>query len=86
MLTGIFLPTAIALLAYGFYKWAVSNHNYFEKRKVKYMKPKFLVGNTGGFFLNRYSAVDFAQLLYNAFPSERYVKHFIFFLNSLNFK
>lgn len=70
MLAELLLSTAITLLAYAFYKWAVINNDYFEKRNVKFMKPKFLVGNTGGLFMNRYTATEYAMMIYNAFPNE----------------
>lgn len=66
----LLLYVAISLIAYAFYKWATINYDYFEKRKIKYLKPKFLVGNTGGFFLNKYTASEFSLKLYKAFPEE----------------
>lgn len=64
------LFAAILLLSYAFYKWATLNNDYFERRNIKYMKPSFLIGSTGVAFSNKYSAVEFAQRLYNAFPDE----------------
>lgn len=70
MLGESLLFVAISLIAYAFYKWATVNNDFFEKRNVKYLKPNFLVGNTGGLFFNRYRAPEFAQKMYNAFPNE----------------
>lgn len=70
MLGEALLFAALSLIAFAFYKWATLNNDYFEKRNLKYMKPKFLVGNTGGLFLNKYTATGFAQKLYQAFPDE----------------
>lgn len=70
MLGELLLSAAITLLAYAFYKWATINNDYFQRRNVKFMPPKFLVGNTGGLFSNRYTATEYAQMVYNAFPSE----------------
>lgn len=66
----LLLLVAISLITYAFYKWATINYDYFEKRNIKCMKPKFLVGNTGGFFLNKYTAHEFSLKIYNAFPKE----------------
>lgn len=70
MLDVLLLIAAISLLAVAFYKWATLNNDYFAKRNLKYMKPKFLVGNTGGLFFSRYTATEFYQKLYQAFPDD----------------
>lgn len=70
MIGEILLFAAISLISYAFYKWATINNDFFEHRNIKFMKPKFLVGNTGGLFFNRYTAIAFAQKLYQAFPDE----------------
>lgn len=71
MLDELLVVAAIALIAFAFYLWATLNKDYFVKRNLKYMKPKFLVGNTGGLFLNKYDAKSFSQKIYQAFPDER---------------
>lgn len=70
MLGELLLFAAISLLAFAFYKWATLNNDYFEKRNMKYMKPTFLVGNTAAIFTNKYTATEFVQILYQAFPDE----------------
>lgn len=70
MLGELLLFAAISLISYAFYKWATLNNDFFEKRNVKYSKPKFLVGNTAGLFLNKYTATSFAQKTYKEFPDE----------------
>lgn len=70
MLGEVVLFAALSLIAYAFYKWATLNNDYFEKRNLKHMKPNFLIGNTAGLFFNKYTAVTFAQRLYQAFPDE----------------
>lgn len=71
MLAEILLFAAILLFLYGFYKWATLYHDFFERRNIKFNKPTFLLGNTGGFFLaNKYTTTEFAQMLYQAFPDE----------------
>lgn len=66
----LLLFAAISLIVYAFYKWATLNNDFFERRSVKYMKPSFFVGNTGGKFLCKYTATHFSKILYNAFPDE----------------
>lgn len=60
---------AITLILYALYKWVTLYHDYFEQRNLKYLNPKFF-GSTIGIFFNKYSAVEFAQRIYNAFPNE----------------
>lgn len=64
------LLIAVILFSWAFYKWATLNNNYFERRNVKHMTPNFIVGNTGGMFLNKYTAIEFNSWIYNAFPNE----------------
>lgn len=61
----------IALIVYAFYKWATLNDNYWAEKNVKFLKPYFLVGNTGGFWTNRYNIYDYISMLYNSFPNEK---------------
>lgn len=70
MFDGWQLVVAFALIVYTFYKWATINNNIFKKQNIKFIKPKFLFGNTGGLFSNQYTAIEFAQKLYNSFPNE----------------
>lgn len=70
MLAEILLITAISLLLFALYKWITLNNDFFEIRNMKYMKPRFLFGNTGGLFINKYTAREFMQKLYNAYPNE----------------
>lgn len=70
MLAGILLIIAISLLLFALYKWIVLNNDFFKIRNMKYMKPRFLFGNTGGLFINKYTASEFMQKLYQAFPDE----------------
>lgn len=62
--------SAITLIAYAFYKWATVNNDYFKRRGIKAKKPLFLLGNTGGVFLTRTTAVEFAKKVYYEFPDE----------------
>lgn len=73
MLGALLLLAAILLILYAFYKWATINNDYFARRNIKYQKPTFLVGNNGGTLLNKYTAAEFVQLIYQSFPKEPYV-------------
>lgn len=70
MLGEFLLLIAVSLFSFAFYKWATLYNDYFEKRNVKHLKPRFFVGNTGDQFLNKYTAPGFMQKLYQTFPNE----------------
>lgn len=55
----------IGSLAYSFYKWVTLNNDYFEKRNIKYMKPKFLVGNIAELYSDN-TVIELASI----FPNE----------------
>lgn len=65
------LLLGIGLIGYGVYKWGTLNSDYFAKRGLKFLKPYFLFGNMGGFFLGKYSVNEFVMTLYNNFPAEK---------------
>lgn len=44
------------------------------------MKPTFLIGNSATFIKMTFSAIEYSQFLYQAFPNEKLV---IFFLSNL---
>lgn len=71
MIGVLLLLTAVSLIVYAFYKWATLSNDYFEQRNIKYLKPYFLMGNTGGALMNRYTPGEFSKMLFNAFPAER---------------
>lgn len=68
MIGVLLLFVAVFLLSYAFYKWATLNNDYFERRNMKYLKPSFFIGSTGDAFSKKYTAAEFAEKLYNAFP------------------
>lgn len=70
MLVELLLLVIVLLLPWVFYKWATLNYDFFERRNIKFVKPKFLVGNTGGAFFNKYTATEFSNKLYRTFPDE----------------
>lgn len=57
---------------YAFYKWATVNNEYFLKRNLKHLEPRFLIGNIFGLFLKRYTPPDFMDSIYYRFPREKY--------------
>lgn len=65
------LAVGVALMFYGIYKWGVANNEYFARQNLPFMKPTFLVGNSGGFFAKKYSINDFVQYLYSSFPNAK---------------
>lgn len=71
MIDWLLLSISLALIAYGIYKWATLNNDYFAKRNIIHLKPYFLVGNTGGLFMKQYRPNEFFQKLYNTFPMEK---------------
>lgn len=71
----IFYILISVTVCYAFYKWATINNNYFEKRNLKHLKPKFLFGNTIGLFMNRYRPADFVNSIYYRFPKEKCVQN-----------
>lgn len=71
MFNTFLLPLGIALIAYGIYKWITLNDDYFENKNVVYLRPTFLLGNTGRFFMKQVRTNEFYQNLYNSFPNEK---------------
>lgn len=71
MIDSYLIVAGIALIGYGFYKWGTSNNDYFAKRNIKFIKPYFLVGSVGGFFIGKYSLNEFVTYTYNSFPTEK---------------
>lgn len=55
---------ALAVAAYLFYKWGMSNYDYFEKRGVKFLKPVFLLGSNTNMFHNKKSLTEMIQNWY----------------------
>lgn len=70
MFSALFLLAIVALLFYAFYKWVTINNDFFKRRNIKYMKPKFLIGNNVGVYFNQYTAAEFSEKLYQEFPNE----------------
>lgn len=71
MFNTFLLPVSLLLLCYVIYKWVKQNDDYFLKRNIIHLRPSFLFGNTGPFFLKQVRPTDFYQYLYNSFPTEK---------------
>lgn len=79
MISEVIIVTAFVVCVFAFYLWATKNHDYFEKRGMKFAKPTFLLGNTGKFMLfKKYDPTEFTQMIYNLFPNERYGIHIFY--------
>lgn len=72
MLAELLAIVAISLLSLAFYKWATLNNDFFKKRNMKYIRPTFLFGSTGGLVFNQYTPPQFLQGIYEVFPNESY--------------
>lgn len=69
----LLLLLVIGLIGYAVYKCGTMNEDYFTKRGLNYMKPKFLIGNMTEFFLGKYSMYDFVCNVYSKCPQDKYV-------------
>ncbi|XP_058124702.1 probable cytochrome P450 9f2 [Anopheles coustani] len=67
----MFLWWALAVALFLFYKWSVATYDYFEKRKVPYVKPFPLFGQVLSFFTRKEHTVDIASEGYHMFPNSR---------------
>ncbi|KAJ6634903.1 putative cytochrome P450 9f2 [Pseudolycoriella hygida] len=70
MIGELVLISAVVLLLFSFYKKMTVNDKYFERQNIKYLKPKFVVGNTGAMYFNKIDPVEIGLRFYNAFPDE----------------
>lgn len=61
------------LIGIAFYRWATANSDYFVKRGLPYIRPKFLMGTTGSMLMKLYHMDDWMRWLYNAYPTARCV-------------
>lgn len=81
MFDTLLILVAVSLFGYAFYKWATKNDNYFKDRNLAYVQPTFLLGNLGAFMMKQLSAHEFADRLYTAHPTKKYMRiksHFHF--------
>lgn len=73
MFSIILLLSAIALVAFAFFKWATLNNDYFLKKGVSFRKPAFLFGNATNILFKKLALVDYVNWHYNQFPDKKYV-------------
>lgn len=71
MIDNLILWTGICLLLYALYKWATSKFDYFEKRGVSYIKPRFFFGKNMGFMMVQCTMNEFMELIYRAKPGKK---------------
>lgn len=71
MIAIILLAVGAALLAVALHRWATANNGYFEGRGIPYLRPHWLFGSTGGFFLQRQRPDEYFKWLYAQFPHDK---------------
>lgn len=71
MIDLVLLFTAVGLIIYSFYKYVTRNNDYFKKRGIPFIKPKFLIGSSAEFFFKKITLSELMRRLYNSYPSER---------------
>lgn len=60
----------LSVAGYLFYRWAVANNDFFEKRGIPYSKPYFLFGNIKEVVFRQKSAFDIFISLYSEHDSK----------------
>lgn len=62
----------ISMILYAFCKWATAKFDYFEKRGVSYLRPKFFVGNNIGFMMvAKRTMNEFIEMIYGENPGKK---------------
>lgn len=59
----------LGLLGYSLYKYGTRNYDYFTKANLSFVKPTFLIGNSGDLVFKRKSFPEFMKAQYNSFPN-----------------
>lgn len=77
MLVEIILFGVTALLTYVLYKLATIDRLYFEKRNIKYRNQSSALQIFLRVLFSQYTAIELAELGYNAFRDELWVKYLI---------
>lgn len=62
---------AIAALSYLFYKWAMQNYDFFEKRGVAFSKPMFLFGSNYNMLFDKKSFPEVVEKWYYELKNEK---------------
>lgn len=67
----MFVVLAICVILYLLYKWGIANNDYFEKKGVAFIKPTFLIGSNGHFFVNKMALHEVVQKWYKELAGEK---------------
>lgn len=67
----IFLAAAALLFAVAIHRWVTANNGYFASRRMAHLRPYWLFGSTGGFFLQRQRPNEYFKWLYAQFPHKK---------------
>uniref|UniRef100_A0A1L8E408 Putative cytochrome n=1 Tax=Nyssomyia neivai TaxID=330878 RepID=A0A1L8E408_9DIPT len=78
MLFEILLLLVVAFLVKYIYEKGYKNEYYFKDKGIKYLQPKFLLGNSANLFLRRKTMVDYFKDAYFKFPNEKLMGMFEF--------
>lgn len=70
MSIALILPILMVLVSALFYVWLNHKLDYFRKRGIPFLKPRWLMGETVEVLFHRYSPHEFAVKLYKSFPNE----------------
>lgn len=70
MISAILLTITILLFVYALYKKLTENDDYFKKKGIPFIKPKFFLTSL---FLKKKSPQEKLMEQYNSFPEARFV-------------
>lgn len=62
---------ALAAILFLIYKLATAKNDYFEKKGIPFMKPKFLVGSRSDMVLRNRSMPEVVMEWYNEFRNDK---------------
>lgn len=68
---------ALAAVLYLIYKLVTANNDYFEKKGIPYLKPKFLIGSRSDLILRNKSMPQVIKEWYDAFPNDKYLRIYL---------
>lgn len=61
----------VILIAFLIYKWGTKDYDYFKKKGIPFPKPLFLIGNSGGSIMRKYSMPEYFLSLYKEFSEHK---------------
>ncbi|XP_055696953.1 probable cytochrome P450 9f2 [Phlebotomus papatasi] len=74
----LLLLVAVVLLIKFIYNEGYKNENFFKEKGIKFIKPKFIVGNSDNLFTRKQTSAEFFVNIYNYYPNEKLVGLFGF--------